>query len=425
MVFPLSTAACRQGRGTLQESTRKSSTKRYGGHQQTMPTGSILILVLMAVALVITFLFWRHLQPSIDAPKPSSKPSSKPSDQKKPSSKPSDKNAPDGSVSGKDAPRSDAIPSLVLQRDRDSDPEITMMGKVPEDVLALLQGKLSADVPIEEEEAFDIDVQELVSETAEEEITGKHALILVVGVARSDRGRKRQCNEDAFLIVEEQHLFVVADGMGGHNAGEIASQKAVDTIGECFSNNVFPGEPKPDWPRRGDELVRAIHDANDKVLELAQSRDDYSGMGTTVVAVRFSPNKQRAYIAHVGDSRCYRIRHDELHHLTEDHTLGRLMGATGKTARHLAQAVGVRPEVAVDLTVDEPQPGDHYLVCSDGLTKMVPDSRLLEIATIDENLDLRCQQLIDEANERGGRDNITVIMVRVESPLKTDNEPSA
>jgi protein phosphatase len=372
-----------------------------------MPTGSIVILAVMVVALVAIYLLWRPRQPTPPVESGSSPPSPKPV----PVPVPARPETP--------APTK-PIPDLsgILPKERESDPEITMMGKVPAEVLALMQGKLSADVPVEVEESYEIDVEELVSETAEEETTGKHALILVVGVARSDRGRKRQCNEDAFLILEEQHLYVVADGMGGHNAGEVASQKAVDAMGDCFQRKSFPGEPRPDWPRRGDELVRSIHHANQTVFDLSQTQEDYNGMGTTVVAVRFSPNKQRAYIAHVGDSRCYRIRQGELHQLTEDHTLGRLMGATGKAARHLAQAVGVRPDVAVDLTVDEPQPGDHYLVCSDGLTKMVPDGRLLEVATEDENLEERCQQLIAEANERGGRDNITVIMVRVESPTK-------
>lgn len=386
--------------------------------QVNMPTASIVVLAVMVVALVAIYLAWGAGKPKLptrDTTGPESKPGSKPVS--KPESKPElESPHPAPAV---EMPRT--IPDLsstTLERDRDSDPEITMMGRVPAEVLALMQGKLSADVPIEEEESYDIDVEELVDETAEEEITGKHALILVVGVARSDRGRRRQCNEDAFLVMEEEHLFVVADGMGGHNAGEIASQEAVDTMAACFREKDFPGDPRPDWPRRGDELVRSIHHANRAVFERSQEKDEYTGMGTTVVAVRFSPNKQRAYIAHVGDSRCYRIRDHELHQLTEDHTLGRLMGATGKAARHLAQAVGVRSDVAVDLTVDEPQPGDYYLVCSDGLTKMVPDDRLLELSLEDVDLEERCQALIAEANERGGRDNITAIIVRVANPTK-------
>jgi len=380
-----------------------------------MPTGSIVVLVLMSVALVAIYVAWNwskwrksFAQSAVpQPPRPEAPPEPEPEAEATPNP-PAQREVPDLSD------------SMTLDKDRESDPEITMMGKVPAEVLALMQGKLSADAPLEEpeEESFEVDVEELVDETEEEETTGKHALILVVGVARSDRGRKRQCNEDAFLVMEDQHLFVVADGMGGHNAGEIASQTSVDVMKSCFEHKDFPGVPRPDWPRRGDELVRSIHHANREVFALSQEKPDYNGMGTTVVAIRFSPNKQRAYIAHVGDSRCYRIRSGELHQLTEDHTLGRLMGAKGKAAKHLAQAVGVRNDVAVDLTVDEPQPGDYYLVCSDGLTKMVPDAALLELALADEDLEERSNALIAEANERGGRDNITVIIIRVDNPVK-------
>lgn len=390
-----------------------------------MPIGSIIVLILMVAALIAIYVLWsrgnrrpasaNQAEPKREAPKPDTAESS-------------DDDAGEANV---DQVRSDpvepqaAIPDLsstTLEKERDSDPEITMMGKVPDELLAIMQGELHADIPIteeEEDEEFEVDVQELVDETAEEEITGKHALILVVGVARSDRGRRRRCNEDAFLVMPDHHIFVVADGMGGHNAGEIASQLAVDVMADCFKHKAFPGEARPEWPRRGDELVRSIHHANRKVFEKSEEKPEYAGMGTTVVAVRFSPNKQRAYIAHVGDSRCYRIRSGELHQLTEDHTLGRLMGAKGKAAKHLAQAVGVRSDVAVDLTVDEPQPGDLYLVCSDGLTKMVPDEAILGLAVSDGDLEARARALIAEANDRGGRDNITVVIIQVDNPLKT------
>lgn len=379
-----------------------------------MPTGSIVVIVLMVLALGVIAFLWTRTNRRPAKPRTAT------------SARQSQASIPDAPKARPPAPSQPQVshPSIpdqgtALDKDRESDPEITMMGRVPDEVLAMMRGKLSADIEIEvEEEAVDIDVEELVDEMAEEENTGAHALILVVGVARSDRGKHRLCNEDAFLVLEDHHLFVVADGMGGHNAGEVASQHAVDVMESCFRENSFPGVPRPEWPRRGDELVRSIHHANRQVYELSQQKDDYKGMGTTVVAVRFSPNKQRAYIAHVGDSRCYRVRGDELHQLTEDHTLGRLMGAKGKAARHLAQAVGVRPDVAVDLTVDEPQPGDYYLVCSDGLTKMVPDDQILDIALRDEDIEQRCRALVDEANARGGRDNITAIIIRVENPIK-------
>ncbi|MCU0690959.1 MAG: protein phosphatase 2C domain-containing protein [Polyangiaceae bacterium] len=321
------------------------------------------------------------------------------------------------------------LPSFTSESSTgDSDPEITMMGRVPDEILQIMRGSaeapkgevvnrlpdqdLSADLQMDVE----VEVEELVECDHDEDTTGAQPLILVVGVARSDRGRRRMCNEDAFLIMEDEHLFVVADGMGGHNAGDVASQKAIDAIEACFRTHDFPGEPNPGWPRRADETVRSVRHANAQVHALANSEEQLRGMGTTVVAVRFSPNKQRAYIAHVGDSRCYRIRNGVLHQLTEDHTLGRLMGTKGKAARHLAQAVGVSSEVAVDLAIDEPQPGDHYLVCSDGLTKMVPDDVILPLALESNDLEQKAKRLIQEANDRGGRDNITVIIIRIERP---------
>ncbi|MFW5739894.1 MAG: protein phosphatase 2C domain-containing protein [Myxococcota bacterium] len=384
-----------------------------------MPTGSIIVLILMAVAIAAIYVWWSRSNHRAPAPGPHSQP--QPETKRSPEPELQTEPSPSPSVARSEGSIPD-VSSTTLERESDSDPEITMMGKVPDEVLAALRGTLHADGPVveeeeEEEPSVDIDVQELVDETEEEETTGKHALILVVGVARSDRGRHRRCNEDAFLVLEDHHLFVVADGMGGHNAGEIASQASVDIMQECFEHKHFPGEPRPEWPRRGDELVRSIHHANRRVFELSANKPEYAGMGTTVVAVRFSPNKQRAYIAHVGDSRCYRIRGGELHQLTEDHTLGRLMGAKGKAAKHLAQAVGVRSDVAVDLTVDEPQPGDLYLVCSDGLTKMVPDDVILDVALADGDLEARSKALIAAANEKGGRDNITVIIIQVEKPI--------
>ncbi len=299
----------------------------------------------------------------------------------------------------------------------EGDLEVTQMGALPPEVLAMIKGKVSGDMPAAapDEEFVDIDVQELVDPMLAEDPTGTHALIVVSGFARSDRGRKRNCNEDAFLILPDEPVFVVADGMGGHNAGDVASQTAVEVFERAFKTKDFGEALHSGWPRRGDELVRCVHLANKAVYEKAQTTPEYKGMGTTVVAMRVAPNKGRVYIAHVGDSRCYRIRDGQLYQLTEDHTLGALLGKTGKEARFLARAVGVRPDVAVDLTIDVPKPGDVYVICSDGLTKMVADDRILELAIVDEDLDSRARHLIDEANARGGKDNITAIVVRVET----------
>jgi len=301
--------------------------------------------------------------------------------------------------------------------------EITQVGAVPADVLAAIRGKLSGEIskPDIEEEGVDVSLEELVDEQAQEEDTGETALIIVSGVARSDRGLKRPCNEDAFLCFPEKNepVYVVADGMGGHAAGDIASKTAVEVIEKAFASRTFEGLGKHGWPRRGEELVAAIEMANSTVWELSRTDPKYHSMGTTVVAVRFAAKKQRAYIAHVGDSRCYRIREGEISQLTEDHSLGNLMGVTGKAARHLARAVGIGETVAVDLTIDRPAPGDYYLICSDGLNKMIPDRDILKLFMDSSagSLDERSQALVDEANRRGGRDNITVISILVESPF--------
>jgi len=316
------------------------------------------------------------------------------------------------------APKPASMPMPEIEEEI-SEAEITQVGMVPAEVLAAIRGKLSGDLPQQGlmEEEVDIGLEELVDETLQEETTGKQVLILVSGHARSDRGMKRPCNEDAFLSLPDEPLFVVADGMGGHAAGDVAANLAVSVIEQAFKTGKFEGAGQHGWPRRGEELVAAIEMANKQVLEVARTADKYHGMGTTVVAVRFARNKQRAYIAHVGDSRCYRVRDGDIVQLTEDHSLGNLMGVKGKAGRHLARAVGVRDEVAVDLTIDRPRPGDFYLVCSDGLNKMMPDGDIAAWFTGTEgSMEDRAKALIQESNRRGGRDNITVIAIRVDNP---------
>lgn len=328
---------------------------------------------------------------------------------------PSPKQSKDG-LTPKPSHPAPAPSTPLLQLDDDSpsvEVEVTQMGALPPEVLAAIQGKLSGEIPDAQE--IDVELDELVDENAAEEITGASALILVTGFARSDRGLKRKCNEDAFLCLPEEPLFVVADGMGGHQSGDVASSTAVQVLEKVFKDKTFENAGTRGWPRRGDELVCAIEMANRAVWQIAQDRKIEDGMGTTVVAIRFAPNKQRAYIAHVGDSRCYRIRNGALTKLTEDHTLGNLLGIGGKVAKHLARAVGIDKNVAVDLTIEKPAPGDFYLVCSDGLNKMLPDKDIerLFLHTSGE-LDDKARMLIEEANRRGGRDNVTVIAVGVE-----------
>jgi serine/threonine protein phosphatase PrpC len=251
-----------------------------------------------------------------------------------------------------------------------------------------------------------------------DDLSGPVKRILVHAVGSTDPGRHRDHNEDAYTILEDAHLFVVADGMGRHAAGEVASQICVDTVRESFRSNDIGPPMDPPLPKRGAQIRHAILEANTRILHAAQENDKYAGMGTTVVSAVFSPYSQRAFIAHVGDSRCYRLRGDEIKQLTADHTLG-AAGFTGKRAVLLSRAVGVEEHVDVDVGVESPQPDDVYLLCSDGLTRMVDDALILSTVREHRNdLDMAVNQLIALANERGGRDNITAILVRVDdAPL--------
>jgi protein phosphatase len=254
---------------------------------------------------------------------------------------------------------------------------------------------------------FPVDVEE------EEEPTGPNALILVTAVGRTDPGLKRKHNEDAYAILEDHHLFVIADGMGRHAAGEIASQLCVDAISDSFRSGDFGPPRQPPLPKRASRLRGSILVGNDRILAAARENDAYAGMGTTVVSAYFSPNNQRVYIAHVGDSRCYRLRSGKLTQLTQDHTLG-AAGIQGKSAAVLSRAVGIEENVEVDVAMESPLPGDIYLLCSDGLSRMVKDEELQDTLEKVKDLEEANRVLIEKANQGGGRDNITAILVRVD-----------
>ena len=253
----------------------------------------------------------------------------------------------------------------------------------------------------------------LPGETEDDGPTGPNALILVTAVGRTDPGLRRQHNEDAYAILEDHQLFVIAEGMGRHAAGEVASQLCVEAISDAFRSGNFGPARDPPLPKRAARLRGATLLANERILNAAKENEDYSGMGTTVVSAYFAANNQRVYIAHVGDSRCYRLRHGALTQLTDDHTLGNA-GIQGKTATILSRAIGVEPSVEVDVQVESPQPGDVYLLCSDGLSRMVPASEIQATLLSTRDLDVATKTLTDMANRGGGRDNITVILVRVD-----------
>lgn len=302
--------------------------------------------------------------------------------------------------------------TAAAKADRDQDePEGTKLASVrpPPGAPSKTSEKAAAHITAEPEVSVDLS-------GAEDDPTGPQALILVTAVGRTDPGRRRKHNEDAYLVLEEKAVFAIADGMGGYAAGEVASQLAVDVISEAFNTGTFTGEPDPNLPRRGDELVRAIQMSNTVILTQARANEAQSGMGTTIVSCRFSPNKQRVYICHVGDSRCYRFRNDEIKQMTVDHTLG-AVGITGPAASKLSRAVGIQDTVDVDLTVDAPKVGDWYMLCSDGLSKMVPEPMIRDIVKENSsNLNKAIERLVETANERGGRDNVTVILISVQEP---------
>ena len=251
-----------------------------------------------------------------------------------------------------------------------------------------------------------------------DEATSPQARILITASGVSDRGKKRRSNEDRFLLLHDHAVFAVADGMGGYNGGEIASTLAVDTVREAFENAAFSGDLKSNrpLPRRGRELACSLLAANRAVLSVAQSKPELSQMGTTLVAARFSANKQRVYIANVGDSRCYRLRNGKLSQLTTDHNMLGL-GDHGPTKNQLYRAIGVKQVVDVDIVVDIPQADDLYLLCSDGLTKMAGTDEIEEILNAEPDVEVATHRLIELANLSGGRDNVTVVLVRVQERI--------
>jgi PPM family protein phosphatase len=253
-------------------------------------------------------------------------------------------------------------------------------------------------------------------EAAIDEPTHSGALILVTATAQTDPGKRRRRNEDSLLADEANGIFVVADGMGGYRGGEIASKLAVTTIERAFSDGNFELPANNQIPRRAGELASAIQMANEEVLRRASTDRQLEGMGTTVCAARFSPNKQRVYVGHVGDSRAYCLRDGEFRQMTSDHTM-KAAGVGGAIAQHLSRAVGVWPVVPVDIVLGKPRPHDIYLLCSDGLSKMVDDDTIAATLKDAKTPAEAAEKLIALANENGGKDNVTVIVIRVDDPL--------
>jgi serine/threonine protein phosphatase PrpC len=293
-----------------------------------------------------------------------------------------------------------------------------VLAKAPVFVREALPAPVEGPPPVSARELAEEKIASLPKITPvedDDEPTGPYAMILVTAVGTTDQGKERKNNEDSYSIDDEHHLLVVADGMGRHAAGEVASSLAVSAICEAFTGESVPARPpEPDAKlgRRGNRLRAAVCVANERVYARSLEVDEYGGMGTTVVSAHFSPNKQKVYLAHVGDSRCYRLRGGKLARLTQDHTLG-AAGITGKNANVLVRALGPEPEVEVDVAVESPLPGDVYLLCSDGLTRMVPEAQIEATLAATPDLKAATAKLVELANGAGGRDNITLILASI------------
>jgi PPM family protein phosphatase len=241
----------------------------------------------------------------------------------------------------------------------------------------------------------------------------------------SDVGKQRQHNEDTFLVEPGARLFLVADGMGGHAAGEIASRIAVDSISEFI---LHTNEDDGTWPhgydvhlnRSTNRLVAALRIANGRVLEAMKRDARLKGMGTTIVASLFDGDT--ISFAHVGDSRAYLIREGKLIRITNDHSwvyeqVQAGMLSEEEAQRHplrnvITRALGGAVSVLPDASEIAWRPGDLYLLCSDGLTGMISEEEILQVVAEYENPEEAVRQLIDLANARGGIDNVTAVLIQ-------------
>jgi PPM family protein phosphatase len=239
--------------------------------------------------------------------------------------------------------------------------------------------------------------------------------ILVSGC--TDVGRIRRSNEDSYGIYPNLHLYVVADGMGGHVAGEVASRLAVEAIRSSFAAALKNCGSLLSSQR----LIQSIQKANEQIIQTSQEDPRLVGMGTTVVAVLI--DQDTAYIAHAGDSRVYLLRNQEIKQLTQDHSLlneylqkGLLTPekSEGYPYKHIiTRALGSHPVVEVDLQTIDLRPSDCFLLCTDGLTNMLVQEDIRTILmTMDNDLEKGCHRLIEMANAKGGDDNITAVLIQ-------------
>lgn len=243
--------------------------------------------------------------------------------------------------------------------------------------------------------------------------------------AKTDPGRARENNEDSVVFDSPTHMAVLADGMGGYNAGEIASGMATAFIQSELSRwlrEAGHGASLRDI-RRAMEIC--VDNANQSIFSAANSNAHYAGMGTTLVVGVF--RNDRLVLGHIGDSRCYRLRNGALDQITKDHSLlqeqidaglvNSEQAAASNIKNLVTRALGVDESVPLDVNEHPVQAGDLYLMCSDGLSDMIDDAAIVRIVSSASSLEVKAQQLIDAANEMGGRDNISVLLVEVQETI--------
>lgn len=259
--------------------------------------------------------------------------------------------------------------------------------------------------------------------------------VLVAG--RSDVGLQREHNEDSFALLARHGLFIVADGMGGHRSGDVASRMATEAVSAFFDSTeredaTWPFHYDPGLSAEENRLLTGIKVANKSIYEASARSTEHRGMGTTVVGLLVSQERSRVFIGHVGDSRCYRVRGREIVQLTQDHSLIneylRAMPDLTEAQRDelprnvITRALGMTEGVMVDLGADDLRPGDRYLLCSDGLSGMVTDDEICAVVSSFEDPDDACRELIRRANGHGGEDNITAVLLSVVEASAADVE---
>jgi len=243
------------------------------------------------------------------------------------------------------------------------------------------------------------------------------AAVHYTAAAVTDRGRKRPSNEDAFGFSIEHGVYLVCDGMGGAAAGEVASSLAVGEVLRLLNRRAGSGAMP--LPLLAEEAICA---ANEAIFSRAQRSHKLSGMGTTLVGL--AVEERRAWVLNVGDSRCYRLRNRRLQQITLDHSLVEEQVRLGRMTRPealrsplrnvITRALGTHSSVTPDVFELEAEPGDLFLLCSDGLTRELSDSLIESLLDADFPLDDLCDSLVAAANKAGGHDNITCLLVRAE-----------